>query len=70
MTTAPRTVVCSLPDRRRGRRVSSLRQAASAAASPPVPRGYDGVQGTVAITFAGDAGSVLADALVREETPA
>jgi hypothetical protein len=39
MTTAPRTVVCSLPDRRRGRRVSSLRQAASAAASPPVPRG-------------------------------
>jgi site-specific DNA recombinase len=31
---------------------------------------YDGVQGTVAITFASDAGSVLADALVREETPA
>ena len=31
---------------------------------------YDGVQGTVAITFAGDAGSALADALVREETQA
>jgi hypothetical protein len=39
MTTASRTVVSKLPGRRRGRRVPSPRQAASAAASPPVPRG-------------------------------
>jgi hypothetical protein len=37
MTIVSRIVVCSLPDRRRGRRVPSLRQ--TAAASPPAPRG-------------------------------
>jgi hypothetical protein len=39
MTMVSRIVLCSLPGRRRGRRVSPLRQAAAAAASPPVPRG-------------------------------
>jgi hypothetical protein len=39
MTTAPRTVVCSLPDRRRGRRVPSFRRSASVEPPPSVPRG-------------------------------
>jgi hypothetical protein len=39
MTTASRTVVCSLPGRRRGRRLPSFRQAVSATPPPSVPRG-------------------------------
>ena len=39
MTTAPRTVVCSFPARRRGRRLPPSRHAISAAPPPSVPRG-------------------------------
>ncbi len=39
MTTAPRTVVCTLRGRRRGRGVPVFRHAASSEPSPSVPRG-------------------------------
>ncbi len=39
MTIVSRTVVCTLPSRRRGRRVPSFREAASPAAPLSVPRG-------------------------------
>ena len=39
MTTAPRTVVCSLPGRRRGRGVPVFRYAAASEPSASVPRG-------------------------------
>ena len=39
MTTASRTVVCSLPGRRRGRRPLSFRHAVSVTPPPSLPRG-------------------------------